>query len=395
MPDGGKHNIRVVESINDIPAKDWDSCANPDPRRFNPFISHAFLRILEESGCASERTGWTPQHLVASDSQGVILGVAPCYLKTHSRGEFVFDQGWARAYEEAGGRYYPKLQCASPFSPVTGRRLLVRPDADSARIEQALIARALRLLEERRASSLHLTFVTADEWRRLGGGRFLQRADSQFHWRNRNYGCFDDFLADLASRKRKSIRRERREALAGGVGIELLTGRDIACAHWDAFFSFYLDTADRKWGHPYLNLRFFHMLGEALGERTLLIMCRRNGRYIGGALNLIGGDALYGRYWGAAESHEFLHFEACYYQAIEYAIAHRIPRVEAGAQGEHKLARGYLPETTYSLHYLADPMLHSAVARYLARERKAVEEEAAMMRGTAPFRKQENPKAGA
>jgi predicted N-acyltransferase len=388
MTGAGIHDVRVAESIRDIPAQAWDHCANPSPAVYNPFISHAFLLALEDSGCVSEDTGWTPQHLAAFDAGGAILAVAPCYLKTHSMGEFVFDHAWAQGYEEAGGRYYPKLQCASPFTPVTGRRLLVAPEADTEALELALLNRALRLADERGASSLHLTFLTESEWRRRGGRVLLQRTDQQFHWRNEGYGCFDDFLGTLASRKRKAMRKERREALANGVTIEWLTGADITNAHWDAFFAFYLDTGSRKWGQPYLNHRFFKILGAVMADRVLLVMCKRAGRYIGGALNLIGGDALYGRYWGAVEHHEFLHFEACYYQAMDFAIAHNIPRVEAGAQGEHKLARGYLPQTTYSLHYLADPRLRAAVARYLTMERAAVEEEAEVMRRMAPFRKQ-------
>jgi uncharacterized protein len=391
MEDG--HKVVFAQSMRDIPAKAWDRCANPDPERFNPFISHDFLLALEVSGCAGEDAGWAPRHLVAVDGGGAVRAVAPCYLKSHSMGEFVFDQAWARGFEQAGGRYYPKLQCASPFTPFTGPRVLVAPGEDQEAVERLLIDGALRLMEQERASSLHLTFLTQGEWRRHGGRLFLQRTDTQFHWRNQGYGHFDDFLATLASRKRKALRKERRDALANGVDIEFVTGGDITEAHWDAFFTFYLDTGCRKWGQPYLNRLFFSLLGAAMADRVLLVMCRRGGRYIGGALNLIGGDALYGRYWGAIEHHDFLHFEACYYQAIDFAIARGIPRVEAGAQGDHKLARGYLPEPTYSLHFLADPRLRAAVADYLAMERAAVKEEACELRRLAPFKKQEPPEA--
>lgn len=397
-------SVAVVERIRDIPARAWDACANPAPSVYDPFVSHDFLLALEQSGCVGDASGWTPRHLVATDPQGAIRAVAPCYLKGHSYGEYVFDHAWAQAYEQAGGRYYPKLQCASPFTPVTGRRLLsAATGAERERLEGALLERALKLMGEQRASSLHLTFLTEDEWCRHGGRReggregrptFLQRTDRQFQWRNDGYDSFDAFLATLSSRKRKAMRRERREALAAGVAIDWLTGSDITEAHWDAFYTFYLDTGSRKWGHPYLNRRFFSLIGAAMASRILLVMCRRGGRYVGGALSFIGGDALYGRYWGAVEHHDFLHFEACYYQSIDYAIVHGLPRVEAGAQGEHKLARGYLPQTTYSLHHLADPRLQAAVARYLALERPAVEEEIGDLLRCSPFRRDESPQGG-
>jgi predicted N-acyltransferase len=345
------------------------------------------LHALEASGCVGERTGWLPQHLVIEDAGGGLLGAMPLYLKSHSRGEYVFDQGWADAYERAGGRYYPKLQSSIPFTPVTGKRLLTANGADAARIEAALLSGALQLVELHKASSLHLTFLRDEEWTRHGGGRLLQRTDQQFHWLNDGYASFDDFLAALASRKRKVVKKERREALEPGITVEHIAGADLTEAHWDAFFAFYQDTGDRKWGTPYLNREFFSLVGQTMPDRILLIVCHRAGRMIAGALNFIGGDTLYGRYWGAIEHHPFLHFETCYYQAIDYAIAHGLARVEAGAQGEHKLARGYLPHLTYSLHYLAHAGLRRAVAAYLEQERCAVAEEARALAELAPFKK--------
>jgi predicted N-acyltransferase len=364
----------------------WDACANPPAESYNPFLSHAFLSCLEESGCVGRRTGWASQHFLLEDG-GRILGAMPLYLKSHSRGEYVFDYGWADAYERAGGNYYPKLQCCVPFTPVPGRRLLVADGEDRAAVEPALLQGAVELVRLHKASSLHLTFLTEGEWQRQGGGRILQRTDQQFHWVNEGYRDFDDFLAALASRKRKAVKKERREAVSGGVTIEHIEGRDITEAHWDAFFGFYQDTGSRKWGSPYLNRRFFSQVGEAMAERILLIMCRRGGRLIAGALNFIGGDTLYGRYWGAIEHHPFLHFETCYYQAIEFAIARGLKRVEAGAQGDHKLARGYLPQTTYSLHYLAHSGLSRAVASFLEQERRAVAEETRVLAELGPFKK--------
>jgi predicted N-acyltransferase len=387
MSDGQNITIRVKDAISDIAPAAWDACANPDAGRYNPFVSHAFLAALEQSGCVGARAGWLPQHLVIEDERGGLVGAMPLYLKSHSRGEYVFDQGWADAYERAGGHYYPKLQSSIPFTPVTGKRLLTGDRHDAPRIEEALLGGALQLVERHKASSLHLTFLREEEWSRHGGARLLQRTDQQFHWLNAGYASFDDFLGALASRKRKALKKERREALSPGITIEHIAGADLTEAHWDAFFEFYQDTGDRKWGTPYLNRRFFSLVGEQMPERILLIVCRRGGRMIAGALNFIGGDALYGRYWGAIEHHPFLHFETCYYQAIDYAIAHGLSRVEAGAQGEHKLARGYLPHTTYSLHYLAHSGLRRAVAAFLEQERCAVAEEARALTDLAPFKK--------
>jgi predicted N-acyltransferase len=379
--------LRVVPALADIDPVAWDACANPEPARFNPFVAHRFLAALEAAGVLGQRAGWLPRHLVLEDDATGIAAASPCYLKSHSQGEYVFDHGWADAYERAGGTYYPKLQVAVPFTPVPGPRLLVRPGPGRDEREHLLAAGAVELARRMGLSSLHVTFLDERPWRRLGDMDFLLRTGQQFHWRNQGFASFDDFLASLSSRKRKAIRKERATALAGGIEIELLAGRDIREAHWDAFFAFYMDTGGRKWGRPYLNRRFFSLLGQAMAERCLLVMARRGSRYVAGALNLVGGDCLYGRYWGAIEHHPCLHFEVCYYQAIEYAIVHRLARVEAGAQGEHKLARGYLPVTTYSAHWIADPALRRAVARYLEVERHAIAESCAELAEAAPYRK--------
>jgi predicted N-acyltransferase len=380
----------IVARIADVDKDAWDACANPDPTTFNPFVAHAFLKALEESGSVGGRhTGWLPQHIAVDDDKGDIAACAPCYVKLHSAGEYVFDHSWAEAYEQAGGHYYPKLQIAVPFTPVPGPRLLVRPDVDQGFYRQVLGAAAAELAQRIGASSVHATFLSKDEWNALGAQGYLKRTDRQFHWANRGYATFEDFLADLASRKRKTIRKERREALADGIVIEHFAGSDIKEKHWDAFFDFYMDTGSRKWGRPYLNRRFFAQLGEAMPERCLLVMAKRGARYVAGALNLIGGDCLYGRYWGSVEHHACLHFEVCYYQAIDFAIAHGLSRVEAGAQGEHKLARGYLPATTYSAHYIADPGFRRAVARYLEQERAEVAETVAVLTEYGPYRRGE------
>ena len=382
----------MVQHIAAVPASEWDACtrgadsrgnaARPD----NPFISHAFLHALEESGSATRATGWLPQHLVLEDGAGGISACMPCYLKSHSYGEYVFDHAWADAYERAAGSYYPKLQAAVPFTPVTGRRLLVREGPDRTEHEALLLRAAATLTDRLEASSLHLTFSTREEWELAGSLGFLQRNDQQFHWQNGGYQSFEDFLAALASRKRKSIRGERKRAIEGGIEIECVTASDLTEAHWDAFFKFYMDTGSRKWGSPYLNRKFFSLLSAAMADRCLLIMARRGGRYIAGALNLICGDCLYGRYWGSVEHHPYLHFELCYYQAIEYAILHQLPRVEAGAQGEHKLARGYMPAPTYSLHWIRDAGFRKAVARYLTEERTHVCRERQMLAEYGPYK---------
>jgi predicted N-acyltransferase len=375
--------LRVASSIADVPAADWDACAG----RSNPFIAHAFLKSLEESGSATVDTGWLPQHLLLEDGAGMLIGCVPCYLKSHSQGEYVFDHGWADAYLRAGGRYYPKLQVSIPFTPVTGRRLLAMPGANEAEREALLLQAAAQFADRLGVSSLHITFPTCAEWRLAGELGFLQRTDQQFHWRNDGYSSFEDFLNALASRKRKAIRKERREAVAGGIEIEWLTGSDLTEAHLDAFFAFYMDTGSRKWGSPYLTRTCFSLLRETMADEMLLILAKRSGRQIAGALNFIGQDTLYGRYWGGIEDRPFLHFETCYYQAIEFAIAHKLACVEAGAQGAHKLARGYLPVETYSAHYIAEPGLRRAVADYLKRERLAVAREMALLGEESPYRK--------
>ena len=390
LHDASAATVRIARRIAEVPDAEWDACARGESgseRPPNPFVSHAFLSALEDSGSATRDTGWLPQHLLFEDAQGRLLACMPCYLKGHSQGEYVFDHGWAEAYMRAGGDYYPKLQAAVPFSPVPGPRLLVR--GETARIErQALLLEAGRTLtNELDVSSLHITFMSQDEWKLAGELGYLQRTDRQFHWHNAGYETFDDFLGALASRKRKTIRRERRAALDEDIEIEWITGRDITEAHWDAFFTFYMDTGARKWGRPYLTREAFSRLGESMAGELLLVMAKRGGDYIAGALNVIGADTLYGRYWGALESHDFLHFEVCYYQAIDYAIAHGLARVEAGAQGEHKLARGYLPTETYSAHYIADARLRRAVADFLAHERHAVAEDAALLAAESPYRR--------
>jgi uncharacterized protein len=379
--------VRIASRIGDVPAADWDECARGIAARAdNPFICHAFLRALEESGSATRKTGWLPQHLLLEDERGELAGCIPCYLKSHSLGEYVFDHGWADAYTRAGGSYYPKLQASLPFTPVTSKRLLIRPGPDAAKREAILLRAAMELTERLDVSSVHITFLTRAEWELAGKLGFLQRTDQQFHWQNEGYRSFEDFLAALSSRKRKAIRKERRDALADVIEIEWVTGRDLTEAHWDAFFAFYMDTGSRKWGSPYLTRTCFSLFGETMAEQILLVLAKRAGRYVAGALNFIGLDALYGRYWGGVEHHPCLHFEVCYYQAIEFAIAHKLARVEAGAQGAHKLARGYLPVETYSAHYIADPALRRAVADYLKRERLAVAREIALLNEDSPYR---------
>lgn len=386
MGEAERQIVKVSSSIAEIDADAWDALANPDPAVHNPFVSHAFLDALEKAGTVDVRSGWIPQHLTADDDAGLCAAM-PLYLKTHSRGEYVFDHGWAEAFARAGGQYYPKLQVAVPFTPVPGPRLLTRPGKSARHGLQLLAAGCVTLAEKLDASSVHMTFLTKPEWEALGKLGFLQRIDQQFHWINAGYRSFDDFLATLASRKRKAIRKERAAALDGGISIELKSGRDVTEADWDAFYEFYVDTGSRKWGRPYLNRTFFSLIGAAMPERVLLILAKQNGRYVAGALNFIGGDCLYGRYWGEIGHHPFLHFEVCYYQAIDYAIAHGLARVEAGAQGEHKLARGYMPTETYSAHFIADAGLRRAVENYLAREREAVRESAELLNAYGPFKK--------
>lgn len=387
MSEDNEAIIEVVSAIGEVPAGDWNACAAPDPASANPFLLHAFLKSLEDAGTVAPRTGWQPQHLVLRCPGGGIDGVMPLYAKSHSKGEYVFDYGWADAYERAGGAYYPKLLCAVPFTPVPGRRLLARPGPGETERRQLLAAGAVQMADELSLSSFHVNFTTEDEWDALGEMGFLKRTDQQFHWHNAGYDTFDGFLETLASRKRKAIRKERRDALAAGLEIQQLRGTEISEADWDAFYDFYMDTGSRKWGRPYLNRTFFSLLGERMAEHCLLIMVKRGGKRIAGALNLIGGDCLYGRYWGCIEHHPCLHFEVCYYQSIEFAIQHKLARVEAGAQGEHKLARGYLPSATYSAHHIRNPSFRRAVASYLDGERRHVERARKVLAEYGPYRR--------
>jgi len=393
----------AVKAIADLGAAEWDACANPhatfgdengrpnaqsscEDEVFNPFISHAFLSALETSQSVGGHSGWHVQHLAVRNSENTLLAAAPCYLKAHSRGEYVFDYGWAEAYARAGGSYYPKLQVAVPFTPATGRRLLVRSCGRQDEIRRALAGSLVELCRIDGASGVHVTFAVEDEYRFLGGLGFLQRTDQQFHFENPGYQNFDDFLAALAARKRKTIRRERLDALANGITVHWLTGRDLTEDAWDHFFAFYMETGSRKWGRPYLTRPFFSLVSEAMRDRILLVMAKRAGRWIAGALNFIGSRTLFGRHWGAVEHHPFLHFELCYYQAIEFAIATKLPRVEAGAQGEHKIARGYMPRTTFSAHYIADPALRRAIGDYLNRERAYVAAAGDELAAAGPYR---------
>jgi predicted N-acyltransferase len=373
----------IVSATADIPAATWNALVAghggvPD----NPFLDHAFFLALEESGSATRRTGWAPQHLVLSNAAGEIVGIMPMFLKSHSQGEYVFDHGWADAFRRAGGDYYPKLQCAVPFTPATGPRLLARDDATRT----ALLRAAEMVAARNDISSIHMTFVTEPEAALARASGWIERHDIQYHWHNHGFSSFEDFLETLSSRHRKVTRRERRDALEG-LTVRWLTGPDLTEAAWDAFFDFYMDTGSRKWGRPYLNRRFFSMLGEAMADRVLLIFAYDGGRPIAGTLNLIGRDVLFGRYWGAIEHVPFLHFELCYYQAIDFAIAHKLPVVEAGAQGEHKLARGYGPTTTRSLHWIGHPGLRAAIADYVARERNALDREEEVLSRHTPFRR--------
>ena len=383
--------IRVISSINEVEAATWDRLAQvraDGDAGYNPFVSHAFLSALEDSGSAVAETGWLGQHLVLEDDAGNALAALPCYLKNHSQGEYVFDHGWADAFYRAGGEYYPKLQCSVPFTPATGPRLLTGDAHNRQALSFALLNGLQQLTARIGASSAHITFMRPEEWNTARDAGLLARTDRQFHWFNRGYNSFDAFLDALSSRKRKNIRKERKTALSvDGLEIKHLTGSALNEAAWDAFFSFYMDTGSRKWGSPYLTRTFFSLVSEHMADDILLVMAKRDGRYIAGALNFIGSDCLYGRHWGCTEDNPFLHFELCYYQAIDLAIALGLDRVEAGAQGGHKLARGYEPVRTSSAHYIAHEGFREAVADFLERERKGVAQDQYWLGERLPFRK--------
>jgi len=372
--------IRLCNSVAALDKAQWDACAGPD----NPFVCHDFLSMLEESGSVGPGTGWQAAPVTVSDASGTLLAAAPAYLKSHSQGEYVFDHGWADAWERAGGQYYPKLQIAAPFSPVPGPRLLLRDPAAAPTLIAALEA----VTDQNGLSSAHATFITPEQCEQFRDADWLIRQGNQFHWSNDGYDSFDDFLGVLSSRHRKDLRKERAKAQAG-LEIIHLTGSDIKEAHWDAFWHFYQDTGSRKWGQPYLTRAFFSLLGERMADKVLLLLALRDGRPIAGALNLIGGDTLYGRYWGCSEEVPFLHFELCYYQAIDAAITRGLKTVEAGAQGEHKLSRGYRPVATFSAHYIPDPGFRRAVADFVEREAEALSSDRDWLDERTPFRKSE------
>jgi predicted N-acyltransferase len=411
--------VSAIDSLSRVTKAEWDACANPGlsvetaaaestsvaaeselgrapcppgadsalVAAYNPFVSYDFLSALEDSKSVGGRTGWHVQHVLAKTSDDTLVAAAPAYLKSHSRGEYVFDGGWAEAYERAGGSYYPKLQVSVPFTPATGPRLLVRDGLPAASVRRALAGGLAQFCDVAGASGVHVTFATEAEYRLLGELGYLQRTDQQFHFENQNFASFDEFLSALSSRKRKTLRRERQDALQNGITVHWITGSDLTEDIWDAFFDFYMETGSRKWGRPYLTREFYSLVGERMRDRILLVMAKRAGRWIAGAINFIGSHTLFGRHWGAVEHHPFLHFELCYYQAMDYAIAHKMPRVEAGAQGEHKISRGYIPTTTYSAHYIADPGLRRAIAEYLVRERAYVAAAGRELSELAPFRK--------
>ena len=379
---GLEFSARLAGRAFDIGRTAWNACAGTE----HPFTRYEFFDAVEASGSATVKTGWRPLHLVV-ERDGRIEGILPLYLKNHSQGEYVFDHAWADALERAGGDYYPKLQASVPFTPATGRRLLTAPGADEDAMRAALLSTGANAVKELHASSLHITFLTEDEWRAAGDAGYLLRTDQQFHWQNRGYTSFDQFLGELNSPKRKNLRKEREAVRAEGVEFDWLTGNDLTEAAWDQFFAFYMDTGGRKWGHPYLTREFFSRVGTSMSDQILLVMAKRHGRYIAGALNFFGGDPLFGRNWGCSEFVPFLHFETCYYQAIDFAIARGLAKVEAGAQGEHKLMRGYMPATTYSAHYIAHPGLRRAIDDYLKREREAVAEHIDELAEHGPFKK--------
>ncbi len=384
MPDGRDQPVlRLAEGIARIDAMAWNACAGDA----NPSLSHDFLAAMEESGSVGKGTGWRPRPLLLESPDGRLLGAAPLYVKSHSYGEYVFDHGWANAFERAGGRYYPKLLVGVPFTPVPGPRLLVRPGAEAEANRRLLAKGLIAATNQLGVSSLHVNFVEAPDSQALAAAGFLERVATQYHWQNAGYRTFSDFLASLASRKRKMIRKEREAAIRNGLVLRRLTGPAITPAHWETFFRFYIDTSERKWGSPYLTRKFFLRIGATMADRILLVMAEQYGEPVAGALNLIGRDSLYGRNWGSDGAYRFLHFEACYYQAIEFAIERGLARVEAGAQGEHKIGRGYLPVETRSFHYIVDRNFAAAVADFLSREKVAVEAEREALADYGPFRR--------
>lgn len=380
--------VRIAGSFEEIDPADWATLSGTSRGEsgYNPFVSHAFLSAMDESGSAVPETGWMGHHLLL-EGNGRLIGAVPCYLKNHSQGEYVFDHGWADAYQRAGGRYYPKLQASVPFTPATGPRLLVRNGEDVERVTGLLAEALSQVTRKIGASSAHVTFLPQGELPSLTDAGFLHRTDQQFHFINRGYADHEAFLAELSSSKRKNLRKERRAAVESGITIDWLTGSDLTEDIWDQFFRFYIDTGSRKWGRPYLTRSFYSLIGERMADDVLLVMAKRNGRYVAGAINFIGVDALYGRHWGCIEDHPFLHFEVCYHQAIDFALSKGLARVEAGAQGEHKLARGYEPVTTHSAHYIAHPGLRRAVADYLEHERREVAQMSDYLGEHTPFRK--------
>ncbi|MAM12529.1 MAG: GNAT family N-acetyltransferase [Rhizobiaceae bacterium] len=383
--------IRIEKSFSAIAKAEWDTLGGTRPGLdgvgYNPFLSHAFLSSLEESGSASPETGWLGHHLLLETEDGKLIGALPCYLKNHSQGEYVFDHGWADAFERAGGRYYPKLQASLPFTPATAPHLLVREGYDRATVQKVLADALVTVSDRLNVSSAHVTFVPEEETPVFEAAGYLHRTDQQFHFLNKGYARYEDFLDTLASRKRKALKKERRAALEAGITVDWLTGDDLTEDIWDQFFTFYMDTGSRKWGRPYLTRAFYSLIGERMARDILLVMARRDGRYIAGAINFIGSDALFGRHWGCIEDHRYLHFEVCYHQAIDFAIANNLARVEAGAQGEHKLARGYVPVTTHSAHYITHDGLRNAVAAFLVHEREDVAHFNDILSAHAPYKK--------
>jgi len=386
--DAALPQISSVSSLAGIDPAEWNAVANPPGVPYDPFLTWEFLEAMESSGAATPRTGWRGAHILVRDANGRLRAAMPMWFKYHSRGEFVFDQSWAEAWERAGGAYYPKLLCAVPFTPVTGRRLLVGPGPDANAYHAALLDGALQLAEQTGVSSMHINFIDEAEAPFLEAAGLLIRTDQQFHWQNDGYGSFDNFLATLSSEKRKNLRKERAKAQAG-LSFQHVRGAEITEEHLDIFFEFYMDTGSRKWGSPYLTRKSFSMLRERMADDLLFIFAYEEDRIIAGAMNLVGSDTLYGRYWGTLDGRPMLHFETCYYQAIDYAIAHGLKTVEAGAQGGHKLARGYGPVLTRSAHWIAHPGFRDAVADYLKRERAAVDEDFGYLKERTPFKKGE------